>query len=314
MSRFTRRRFLATAPAVAGVLSAGKGLGWAEPEKSALEKSETDNETLWYTAPAREWVDALPIGNGRLGAMVFGGGWTDPGPTNRPGAHPDHSNAELAAPNPAMETLQLNEDTLWSGMPVDGNNQHAKEYLPEVRRAVLEEKDYHKADELCKKMQGLFAEAYQVIGSLHVDCKHTEPLTEYRRELHLATAVTRTSYKAGEVGFERTAFASAPDQAIVLRLSASKAGALNASLWMDGPLVTTVVAEGRNRLLLTGKAPKHIAGAGHPGSEKPVVLSDEPGEGMYFAAVLEARVEGGRMLSRTETSSAFKERQVARSF
>ena len=57
-------------------------------------------------------------------------------------------------------------------MPVDGNNPQAKEYLPEVRRAVLEEKDYHKADHLCQKMQGLFAEAYQVIGSLHVDLKH----------------------------------------------------------------------------------------------------------------------------------------------
>ena len=289
MSRFTRRRFLATAPAVAGVLSAGKSLGWAEPEKS-----DADNQTLWYTSPAREWVDALPIGNGRLGAMVFGGGWTDPDETAKSDGHLDHRNAMQAAPDPSRETLQLNEDTLWSGMPVDGNNLQAKDFLPELRRAVLEEKDYHKADLLAKKMQGLFAEAYQLIGSLHVDFKHGETLTDYRRELQLATAVTRTRYKAGDVAFERTAFASAPDQAIVLRLVASKAGALNASLWMDGPLVTTVVAEGGNRLLLTGKAPKHIAGAGHPGSEKPIVLSDEPGEGMYFAAVLEARVEGGR--------------------
>jgi alpha-L-fucosidase 2 len=288
MSRFTRRRFLVTAPAVAGVLSAGKRFAWSEADTSA-----PDNQTLWYTSPAREWVDALPIGNGRLGAMVFGGGWTYPVETARWGARPDHSNAELPAPDPAKETLQLNEDTLWSGMPVDGNNLQAKEFLPEVRRAVLEENDYHKADQLCQKMQGLFAEAYQVIGSLHVDLTHTEPLTEYRRELSLATGVTRTRYKAGDVVFERTAFASAPDQAIVLRLTASKAGALNASLWMDGPLVKAVEAEGGNRLLLTGKAARHVAGAGHPGGEKPVVLSDEPGEGMYFAALFEARVEGG---------------------
>ena len=288
MSRFTRRRFLVTAPAVAGVLSAGKRFAWSEADTSA-----PDNQTLWYTSPAREWVDALPIGNGRLGAMVFGGGWTYPVETARWGARPDHSNAELPAPDPAKETLQLNEDTLWSGMPVDGNNLQAKEFLPEVRRAVLEEKDYHKADQLCQKMQGLFAEAYQVIGSLHVDLTHTDPLTEYRRELSLATGVTRSRYKAGDVVFERTAFASAPDQAIVLRLTASKAGALNASLWMDGPLVKAVEAEGGNRLLLTGKAARHVAGAGHPGGEKPVVLSDEPGEGMYFAALFEARVEGG---------------------
>ena len=160
MSRFTRRRFLVTAPAVAGVLSAGKRFAWSEADTSA-----PDNQTLWYTSPAREWVDALPIGNGRLGAMVFGGGWTYPVETARWGARPDHSNAELPAPDPAKETLQLNADTLWSGMPVDGNNLQAKEFLPEVRRAVLEEKDYHKADQLCQKMQGLFAEAYQVFDA-----------------------------------------------------------------------------------------------------------------------------------------------------
>jgi alpha-L-fucosidase 2 len=289
MSRFTRRRFLATAPAVAGVLSAGKRLGWSEPEKS-----NPDNLTLWYTSPAREWVDAFPIGNGHLGAMVFGGSWTNPVSAEKASDRTDHANAS-AEVDPAKETMQLNADTLWSGMPVDGNNLQAKEFLPEVRRAVLEEKDYHKADELCKKMQGLFAEAYQLIGSLHVDCKHEEAITKYRRDLHLANAVTRTRYKAGDVWFERTAFASAPDQAIVLRISADEPGALNASIWMDGPLVKLVEAEGGNRLLLTGKAAKHVAGAGHPGSEKPVVLSDAPGEGMYFSAVLEARVEGGRV-------------------
>ena len=157
------------------------------------------------------------------------------------------------------------------------------------------EKDYHKADELCQRMQGLFAEAYQVMGSLHVDCMHTGSVTEYRRELDLASAIAGTRYQVGEVEFERKAFSSAPDQAIVLRVSASKPGALNATIWLDGPLVKTVEAVGGNRLLLTGKAAKHIAGAGHPGSENPVVLSDAPGEGMYYAAAVEARVEGGRI-------------------
>ena len=75
------------------------------------------------------------------------------------------------------ETLTLNEDTLWSGLPVDGNNLQAKNYLPQVRRAVLEQKDYHLADSLCQKMQGLFAEAVQVVGSLHVDCTHAGEVT-----------------------------------------------------------------------------------------------------------------------------------------
>jgi alpha-L-fucosidase 2 len=271
MNRLTRRRFLVTASTVAGTLSLGRRIGLAEPDKS-----EPDNLKLWYTSPASEWVDALPIGNGRLGAMVFGGSDSKPA-------------------DPAKETLQLNEDTLWSGMPVDGNNLQAKQFLPGIRKAVLEDKDYHKADQLCRKMQGLFAEAYQLIGSLHVDCEHTDAVAEYRRELNMATGVASSRYKAGDVEFERIAFSSAPDQAIVLRIAAHKAGALNATIWMDGPLVKSVEAAGGNRLLLTGNAAKHIAGAGHPGSEKPVVLSDVPGEGMYFATILEARVEGGRV-------------------
>ena len=282
MGRFTRRQFLVTASTVAGTLSLDGRLSLA-----GSEPSQPDNLKLWYMSPASEWVDALPIGNARLGAMVFGGSSVEPTGKGNPNPAP---------PDPAKETLQLNEDTLWSGMPVDGNNLEAKQYLPAIRKAVLEEKDYHKADELCQKMQGLFAEAYQVVGSLHIDCAHAAEVTNYRRELNLATGVATTRYKAGDVEFERTAFSSAPDQVIVLRISASKAGALNASLWLDGPLVKSVETLSANRLLLTGKAPSHVAGAGHPGSEKPVLLSDVPGEGMYYAAVLEARLEGGRIV------------------
>ncbi len=286
MGRFTRRRFLVVASAVAATRSLAKRLGWAQaPETGAGDLK------LWYTKPASQWVDALPIGNGRLGAMVFGGGAIDP-------IDPKNPKADHAGPvptDPAKETLQLNEDTLWSGLPVDGNNLDAKNYLPAVRRAVLEQKDYHLADQLCRKMQGLFAEAYQPIGSLHVDCTHPGPVTDYHRELDLASAVTTTHYRVADVEFERAAFSSAPDQAIVLHVFTGKAAQLNATLWMDGPLAKSVQTVGANRLLLTGKAAKHIAGAGHPGSENPVVLSDVPGEGMYYTAVLQVNAEGGHV-------------------
>lgn len=160
-------------------LSTGASLAAAEP-------SHDDNLKLWDTRPASEWVDALPIGNGRLGAMVFGGSAVE---------SDNKANPNPAPPDPGKETLQLNEGTLWSGMPVDGNNLEAKQYLPEIRKAVLEEKDYHKADELCRKMQGLFAEAYQVVGSLHIDCAHSDEVTNYRRELNLATGVVSISYR-----------------------------------------------------------------------------------------------------------------------
>ena len=287
MSRTTRRRFLASATAVAGALPLARRMAFAQ----AVQQGPSDLK-LWYKGPATQWVDALPIGNGRLGGMIYGGGAVAQLDPNDPKAQ--HQTTAIPM-DMAKETLQLNEDTLWSGMPVDGNNLKAKEYLPAVRRAVLEEKDYHKADQLCRAMQGLFAEAYQTVGSLHIDFKHDGAIKEYRRELDLATALTSVRYRVGDIEFTRTAFASAPDQVITLRLTASKPGALNATLWMDGALAKAVKTIGGDRLLLEGKAAKHIAGAGHPGSEKPVVLSDAPGEGMFYAALVDAKNEGGHV-------------------
>ncbi len=277
---------------MAGTFSLAKRFGLAQGAPV-----EPGDQKLWYTMPASQWVDALPIGNGRLGAMVFGGGAIDP--LNAKDPKTDRGIGPVPT-DPAKETLTLNEDTLWSGLPIDGNNLQAKNYLPQIRRAVLEQKDYHLADKLCQKMQGLFAEAFQVIGSLHVDCIHNGAVTEYRRELDLQSAVATTRYQVGDVVFERVAFASAPDQAIVFRVSASKPGQLDATIWMDGPLVTSVKPTGGNRLLLTGKAPRHVAGAGHPGSETPVVMSEVPGEGMYYAAVLQANAGSGHISAQAD--------------
>lgn len=263
MARQTRRTFLA---------AASGSLLMAAVEGAGREFTGADF-SLWYEKPAGQWVDALPIGNGRLGGMMFGGG-------------------EKAAPN--EELLQFNEDTFWSGKPRDGNNPDAKNHLPGVRDAVLKRKDYHLADDICKKMQGLFAEAYQPLGNLRLAFQHTGPVTEYRRELNLDRACAYTSYRAGDTQFERMAFASAPDQVMVLRVTANKPHQLNCTISLDGPLQKEVKAISGTRLLLTAKAAAHIAGAGHPGSEKPVVLSDEPGEGMYGAAMADIRTEDGK--------------------
>ena len=265
MDGLTRRDFLA-ASAVAAI--------------SAEVAGPVHNDLmLWYEKPAARWVDALPVGNGSLGAMVYGGG-------------EDGSIAK--------EVLQLNIDTLWSGKPRDGNNRDAKSYLPAIRRAVLEDQDYHAADQLCKKMQGLFAEAYQPLGNLKLAFTHASAATHYRRELDLDTACVRTSYRVDEVSFERVVFSSAPDGVLIVHITSSKPGQLHATVALDGPLQKDVTAPGSGRLLLTGKAAAHIAGAGHPGSEKPVTLSDAPGEGMYFAAILQAKTEGGRIETKTD--------------
>lgn len=263
MNPITRRDFIAASAALA-----------VSSQISGEESVRTEDLLLWYDKPAAQWVDALPIGNGRLGAMVFGGGEDG---------------------SPAKEVLQFNEDTLWSGWPKDGNNRDAKQYLPEIRRVVLQEQDYHRADDLCKKMQGLFAEAYQPAGNLRIEFKHGGEITNFHRELNLDTACARTSYLAGDVSFERQAFSSAPDQVIVFRARSNAPGQLNCTITLDGPLQKAVSSPAPGRLLLTGKAPAHVAGAGHPGSEKPVTYSDKAGEGMYFAAVLEAKTKDGRV-------------------
>src|SRR5262245_5057996 len=104
------------------------------------------NLLLWYKQAAEKWTDALPIGNGRLGAVVFGG------VTN--------------------ERLQLNEDTLWSGAPSEWNNPGAKAHLVEVRALVLEKQDYAGADAVCKQMQGPYSQSYQPLGDLRIAMEH----------------------------------------------------------------------------------------------------------------------------------------------
>ena len=272
MSKQTRRKFLAAASAVPAAFSMASKTGLAQD----LDDSHSDL-TLWYEKPAAQWVDALPIGNGSLGAMVFGGG--------------EHGAAD-------SEFLQMNLDTLWSGQPFDGNNPHAKEHLPEVRRAVLEQQDYHLADRICTKMQGQFSEAYQPLGNLRLKFSHGASIAEYRRELDLSTACARTRYTAGEVQFSREVFASATDQVIALRVVSSKPNQIHCTIGLDGELQKTVTIGSENRLVLTGKAAAHVAGAGHPESEKPVRFSDEAGVGMYFAAVLQVVAEGGTVTSK----------------
>lgn len=262
---FTRRRFIAAA-AVAASSSPLLARRAETPAASDLK--------LWYEKPAAQWPDALPIGNGRLGAMVFGGS---------------------AEGDPKGELLQLNEDTLWAGKPIDGNNRDAKNYLAGIRKAVLEESDYHLADELCHKMQGKFAEAYQPAGNLRIEFLNDGDLNDYRRELDLDTACVVTSCRVGDVQFKRTAFVSAPDQVVVLHLTASKPRQIHCAISLDGELQKSVATSGKNRIVLAGKAAAHIAGAGHPGGEEPVRLSEVAGDGMFFATVLRVNCAGGAL-------------------
>ena len=154
---------------------------------------------LRYQAPAEKWVEALPVGNGRLGAMVFGG-WQ-------------------------VERLALNEATLWSGGPRDWNNAAAKAILPKVREAIFAGR-YREAEALCKKMQGPYNQSYLPLGQLQLDFGGEGVATNYERTLDLDRAVVTTRYVRDGVTYSREVFCSAPDQVIVMRLTASVPGRL----------------------------------------------------------------------------------------
>jgi alpha-L-fucosidase 2 len=249
----TRREFLAAVP-----LAVAAGSLKGQPAVSPL--------MLTFSEPAAEWADALPIGNGRLGAMVFGG--------------------------IAKERLQLNADTLWSGAPRDWNNPLAPRYLPVVRRQVLEEANYVAADETCKKMQGLFNESYQPMADCNIAFDHASSPTGYLRSLDLDTAISEVSYEVAGVLIKREAFVSAPDQLIAVRISVSTPGALSCSVSLTSPHHPDIRSTGPAEITLSGKVPSHVE-PNYVKSDNPVTYSDEEGKGMRFATTLLTRTEGG---------------------
>jgi alpha-L-fucosidase 2 len=271
MFRLSRRKFVKALSAAAVTTRVSALTRAASPSAGTDSK---DDLTIWFDKPAKEWVDALPLGNGRLGAMVFGGQEGDP----------------------ANEFLQLNETTFWSGKPHDGNNPRAKDYLPAVRRAVLEEKNYHLADELAQKMQGKHTEAYMPLADLRWSFRHEGTTTQYRRDLDLDTACAGVSYteaRAGEgLRFERQVFSSAPDDVLVLRAICNRPRSLSGQLSLSGALQRTIKTKGTD-ILLTCKAPAHWAASNHPGGDHPLTFSDTPGEGMYSVTVARVLAEGG---------------------
>lgn len=225
--------------------------------------------TLWYRQPASKWTEALPVGNGRLGAMVFG--------------------------DAAKERLQLNEDTLWSGSPKDWNNPAARTHLAEVRRLILEQHDYVAGTELCKKMQGPYNQSYLPMADLHLTFDHTADVVDYRRELDLDTAIAKVTYSSGGVRFTREVFASAPHQVIAVHIEGERAGSVSFRATLTSLLKFTTQASGSNALVLKGKAPAHVDPNYKLTSGEPVVYEEAEGRGMRFQTRLQAIAQGGQV-------------------
>lgn len=265
----SRRNFLVRLSSVAALLGLKQGKLSAESLSAISPSSDGNNSVVWFREPAEQWNEALPVGNGRLGAMMFGGYVT--------------------------ERLALNEDTLWSGYPRDWNNPGAKQHLPIVRQHVLKERDYHAADEECRKMQGPYNQAYEPLGDLLIKFEHGEEVSEYRRSLDLDSGISTVHYQVGNCKFVREVFCSGPTQVIVVRLSASLAGQISCELRLSSQLRATSKSQESGEILLTGKAPSESVPNYLQSEKNPIRYDDEPGKGMYFAAVLKVRLKGGRL-------------------
>ncbi|MDO4758645.1 MAG: glycoside hydrolase family 95 protein [Rikenellaceae bacterium] len=197
-------------------------------------ETETSNLKLHYDRPAELWVEALPIGNGRLGAMVYGG--------------------------VSGEELQLNEETVWGGSPHNNVNPYNREGLDSIRQFLFAGENL-KAQELCGRYisaKGINGMPYQTVGSLHLDFGFEEEPTAYYRELDIDRAVTTTRFEVGGIRYEREAFASFDEDLIVVRLTASEKGAISFDARYSTPYTDHLSRSTEGNLLrLDGKADDH---------------------------------------------------------
>ena len=233
--------------------------------------------TLWYNKPATQWVEALPVGNGHIGGMIFGG--------------------------VEEELIQLNESTLYSGGPVKRNiNPNAHTFLPEVREALLKEEDYSKAYSLCKKMQGLFTESFLPLGDVMIkqDFNGAAP-SAYYRDLDLQRAISTTRFTIGGVEYKREVFTSAPDNVMVVRISADRKAALSFDVSAKSQLHCQVMVSNSNELVVSGKAPAHVDPSYYnPKDREHVIYEDTTGcNGMRFQYRIRAMAKDGQVTTDT---------------
>ena len=225
----------------------------APVREASVEAPEALPLRLWYTAPAAEWVEALPVGNGRLGAMVFG--------------------------HPAQERIQINEESLWAGRPLNDTNPQALEHLGEVRQLIFEGRSDEAFDlatrTLLSTPPGI--RSYQIFMDLTLTSPGRETVTDYVRDLDLRTGLARTRYSADGTAYTQTVFASNPDDLLVVHLTADAPGAITTRIALRRPERAMVEAVSDHELLLTGQL------EGEP----------EVGPGLRFAGLVRAFAEGG---------------------
>ncbi|AZK46746.1 glycoside hydrolase family 95 protein [Paenibacillus lentus] len=233
---------------------------------SREHRADREGVKLWYNQPASRWEEALPVGNGRLGGMVFGG---------------DRS-----------ELIALNEDTLWSGFPRDHHNYDALRHLQRARELIFAG-EYREAEQLIgAKMLGKRTESYQPLGNLKLEHRGIGGITDYYRELDLDTGIAMAKYYANDTYFTRKVFVSAVDQLLVVHLSAEGQKTIQLGITLDSPLLHSVRGcdEG-DGLVMRGQAPSHIAD-NYRGDHPQSILYEE-GLGLSYEVHLRVLHNGG---------------------
>jgi alpha-L-fucosidase 2 len=226
--------------------------------------------SIWFEKAAESWNEALPIGNGRLGGMIFGG--------------------------TKEELIQLNEDTLWSGIPRDKNRRGAFTQLADIRE-LISKKEFEKAEEqITASFLSEWNESYLPLGDIKLMFKGIESdIKDYKRSLDISEAVVRTDFVCKGVHYIREYFSSAPDQAIVIKISADKPKSINFEIELNSLLKHHTYSEA-DLLLMSGECPVHVDPS-YCISERPIVYGDKKEHGMRFETFVKVRKVNGKLVS-----------------
>ncbi len=221
---------------------------------------------LWYKQAAKHFEETLVLGNGKMGASVFGGIKSD--------------------------KIYLNDATLWSGEPVNANmNPEAYKNIPAIREALKNE-NYQLANELNKKLQGSFSESFAPLGTMSINFKHKKSVEKYYRELDISTAIAKVSYEISGVKYTREYFVSHPDKVMIIKLTASKKKALNFDIDFNSKLKFKTSVD-KNVFAVNGYAPYHTEPS-YRGMVKDAVVFD-PNRGTRFTSLFEVKSTDGKI-------------------
>ena len=202
--------------------------GQAQKETSV---SDTGRWKLWYKQPAERWSEALPLGNSRLGAMVYGG--------------------------IEREEIQLNEETFWAGGPHRNDNPAALAHLDSVRHLIFAGKNAEAQKLIDKTFYSTsHGMPYLTLGSLVIEGTSPEQVSDYYRDLNLEIAIATTQYQADGVHYKREVFASQVDPVVIIRYMADKSGQLDLTIGYDSPLKSKILRKGQ-KLIMQSRGTDH---------------------------------------------------------